>query len=75
MLVAMCFVEVLSRRSDTVARVDGLSALHHDGGAIEAGLEPGTFLGLTAARTAFAAAGCLRVERRDVRQSHQKEPP
>jgi ABC-2 type transport system permease protein len=48
-LVAMYFVEVLGRISETVGRVDVLSAFHYYGSAIEDGLDPGAFLGVTAA--------------------------
>ena len=67
-LVAMYFVEVLGRISDTLGRVDAISAFHYYGSAIEDGLDPVAFLGLMAAGAVLAAAGCLLFERRDVRR-------
>jgi hypothetical protein len=67
-LVAMYFVEVLGGLSDTVARVDGVSAFHYYGSAIEHGIDPGAFVGLTAAGILLAATGCLLFERRDLRR-------
>ena len=67
-LVAMYFVEVLGRLSDTVARFDELSAFHYYGSAIENGIDPGAFVGLTAAGLALAAVGCVLFERRDIRR-------
>jgi ABC-2 type transport system permease protein len=68
LLVAMYFVEVLGRISETVARFDGLSAFHYYGSAIEDGFDPAAFLGLTAAALALAAVGCVLFERRDIRR-------
>jgi ABC-2 type transport system permease protein len=67
-LVAMYFIEVLGRLSDTVARFDGVSAFHYYGSAIENGIDAGAFVGLTAAGLSLAAAGCLLFERRDIRR-------
>lgn len=64
----MYFVEVLGRLSETVGRVDVLSAFHYYGSAIEDGLDPGAFVGLVAAGVALAAAGGLLFERRDLRR-------
>ncbi len=66
-LVGMYFLEVLGKLSDTVATVDGLSAFHYYGSAIEDGIDPVAFVGLTAAGLLLAAAGALLFERRDVR--------
>lgn len=67
-LVAMYFIEVLGRLSDTVARFDGVSAFHYYGSAIENGIDAGAFVGLTAAGLTLAAVGCLLFERRDIRR-------
>lgn len=67
-LVASYFVEVLGRLSDTIARVDALSAFHFYGSAIEDGLDPAAFLGLIAAGLVLAGVGCVLFERRDLRR-------
>jgi len=66
-LVAMYFVEVLGKLSASVAAVDGLSAFHYYGSAIEDGIDPAGVAGLVAAGLLLAAAGCALFERRDVR--------
>lgn len=66
--VAAYFVEVLGRLSDTVARVDVLSAFHFYGSAIEDGLDPAAFFGLIAAGLVLAGIGCVLFERRDLRR-------
>ena len=65
-LVAMYLVEVLGKLSDAMAKVDGLSAFHYYGSAIEDGLRPGAFAGLILAGLVLAAAGTLLFEHRDV---------
>ena len=67
-IVAMYFVEVLGRISDSVASVDAFSAFHYYGSAIESGIDAGAFVGVTAAGVVLAAAGCLLFERRDLRR-------
>jgi ABC-2 type transport system permease protein len=67
-LVAMYFVEVLGRVSDSVASVDVVSAFHYYGSAIENGIDAGAFIGITAVGVALAALGCLLFERRDLRR-------
>jgi ABC-2 type transport system permease protein len=66
-LVAMYFLEILGKLSDTVAAVGGLSAFHYYGSAIENGIDPTAFAGLTAAGVVLAAVGGALFERRDVR--------
>jgi ABC-2 type transport system permease protein len=66
-LVGMYFVEVLGKLSDTVGAVDGLSAFHYYGSAIEDGIDPAGFVGLLAAGVVLAAVGCVLFERRDIR--------
>jgi ABC-2 type transport system permease protein len=66
-LVAMYFLEVLGKLSDVVARFDGVSAFHYYGSAIENGIDPAAFAGLTAAGIALAAVGSALFERRDLR--------
>ena len=66
-LVGMYFLEVLGKLSDTVAKADGLSAFHYYGSAIENGIDPVAFAGLTAAGLLLAAVGAVLFERRDVR--------
>jgi ABC-2 type transport system permease protein len=65
-LAVMYLVEVLGKLSDAFAAVDGLSAFHYSGSAIEDGLEPASFAILVAAGALLAAAGCVLFERRDV---------
>ena len=49
-----------------MAEVDGLSAFHYYGSAIEDGLDPAACAGLTIAGVLLATAGCALFERRDV---------
>lgn len=65
-LAVMYLVEVLGKLSGTMAKVDGLSAFHYYGSAIEDGLDPLAVAGLTAAGVLLAAVGCALFERRDV---------
>ena len=65
-LAVMYLMEVLGKLSDAFATVDGLSAFHYYGSAIEDGLDPGAMAILLAAGIALAAAGCALFERRDV---------
>jgi ABC-2 type transport system permease protein len=66
-LVAMYFLEILGKLSDAVATVDGLSAFHYYGSAIENGIDPVSFAGLTVAAGVLVAVGAWLFERRDVR--------
>lgn len=63
----MYFLEVLGKLSDTVAAVDGLSAFHYYGSAIEDGIDPAGFAGLVAAGLVLAAVGFALFDGRDVR--------
>ena len=65
-LAVMYLMEVLGKLSDAFATVDGLSAFHYYGSAIEDGLDLGSFAILVAAGVVLAAAGCVLFERRDV---------
>jgi len=65
-LAVMYLMEVLGKLSDAFASVDGLSAFHYYGSAIEDGLEPGAMAILLAAGVVLAAVGCALFERRDV---------
>ena len=65
-LVAMYLVEVLGKRSDTFAAVDGISAFHYYGSAIEEGFDPASAAILVAGGALVAAVGCALFERRDV---------
>ena len=65
-LAVMYLMEVLGKLSGAFATVDGLSAFHYYGSAIEDGLEPGAMAILVAAGIALAVAGCALFERRDV---------
>jgi ABC-2 type transport system permease protein len=65
-LVAMYLVEVLGKLSDAMAEVDGLSAFHYYGSAIEDGLDLVACAGLLVAGLLAAAAGCALYERRDI---------
>ncbi len=65
-LAVMYLMEVLGKLSDAFAAVDGLSAFHYDGSAIEDGLDLGSFAILVVAGALLAAAGCVLFERRDV---------
>jgi ABC-2 type transport system permease protein len=65
-LVAMYLVEVLGKLSDVFAAIDGLSAFHYYGSAIEDGLDPGASAILIGAGLLLAIAGCVLFERRDV---------
>ncbi len=65
-LVAMYLVEVLGKLSDAFAAVDGLSAFHYYGSAIEDGFDPGGAAILVIAGALLAAAGCALFERRDI---------
>ena len=65
-LAVMYLVEVLGKLSDAFAAVDGLSAFHYYGSAIEDGFDPGSAAILVTAGALLAAAGCVLFERRDV---------
>lgn len=65
-LVAMYLVEILGKLSDTFAAIDGLSAFHYYGSAIEDGLDPAAMAILLLAGTLLAAVGCALFERRDL---------
>ena len=65
-LVTMYLVEVLGKLSDAFAAIDGLSAFHYYGSAIENGLDLASCATLIAAGVLLAVAGCLLLERRDV---------
>jgi beta-exotoxin I transport system permease protein len=65
-LVAMYLVEVLGRLSDAFAAIDGVSAFHYYGSAIEDGLDPVSCAILIGAGVLLAAIGCALFERRDV---------
>ena len=65
-LAVMYLMEVLGKLSDAFATVDGLSAFHYYGSAIEDGLDPGASAILVAAGAVLAAVGCALFERRDV---------
>jgi ABC-2 type transport system permease protein len=65
-LALMYFVEVLGSFSDTIAAIDGLSAFHYYGSAIERGIDPVHAAGLVASGLALTAVGCMLFERRDV---------
>jgi ABC-2 type transport system permease protein len=65
-LVAMYLVEILGKLADAFASVDGLSAFHYYGSAIEDGLDAGSCAVLIGAGLLLAAAGCLLFERRDI---------
>jgi ABC-2 type transport system permease protein len=65
-LAVMYLMEVLGKLSDAFATVDGLSAFHYYGSAIEDGLDLGSCAILVAAGVLLAAAGCVLFERRDV---------
>jgi ABC-2 type transport system permease protein len=65
-LVVMYLVEVLGKLSDAFAALDGLSAFHYYGSAIEDGLDPASVAILLAAGAALAALGSRLLERRDV---------
>lgn len=66
-LVLMYFVHVLASLSGTVHAVDGLSAFHYYGAAIQDGIDPVRACVLLAAGIVLAAAGALLLERRDIR--------
>jgi ABC-2 type transport system permease protein len=65
-LAVMYLVEVLGKLSEAFAAVDGLSAFHYYGSAIEDGFDPGSAAILLAAGALCAALGCALFERRDV---------
>ncbi len=65
-LLVMYLVEVLGKLSDTMAKVDGVSAFHYYGSAIEDGLDPAACAGLAGAGVLLAAVGCVLYERRDI---------
>ena len=65
-LVAMYLVEVLGKLSGTFAKLDGFSAFHYYGSAIEDGLDPAACAILIGAGLLLAAIGCVLFERRDV---------
>jgi ABC-2 type transport system permease protein len=66
LLALMYFVEVLGNLSDAIGAVDGLSAFHYYGSAIEHGIDPVHAAGLVAAGLGLTAVGCVLFERRDV---------
>ncbi len=65
-LAVMYLMEVLGKLSDAFGAVDGLSAFHYYGSAIEDGLDLGSFAILVVAGALLGAAGCVLFERRDV---------
>jgi ABC-2 type transport system permease protein len=65
-LVAMYLVEILGKLSDTFAAIDGLSAFHYYGSAIEDGLDPVGIATLVGSGLLLTAAGSLLFERRDI---------
>jgi ABC-2 type transport system permease protein len=65
-LTLMYLMGVLGKLSDAFGTVDGLSAFHYYGSAIDDGLDPGACAILAAAGTVLAAVGCALFERRDV---------
>ena len=65
-LAVMYLMEVLGKLSDAFASVDGLSAFHYYGSAIEDGLDPGACAILIATGVFLAAVGCALFERRDI---------
>jgi ABC-2 type transport system permease protein len=65
-LVAMYLIEVLGKLSNAFAAVDGASAFHYYGSAIEHGLDPVSCAVLVGAGLLLAAVGGILFERRDV---------
>lgn len=65
-LVGMYVLDLVGRLDPSLDWVRYASVFRYYGNAIESGIEPLSFLGVTAAAVALAALGALRFERRDL---------
>lgn len=65
-LVAMYVIDLVGKLAVPMAPLRRLSAFRYYGSAIQDGIDPLAFAGLTLAGVALAAAGALLFERRDV---------
>ena len=66
-LAAMYVIDLLGKVADPMEPLRYLSAFRYYGSAIQDGIDPAAFAGLTVAAAALAAAGAVLFERRDVR--------
>jgi ABC-2 type transport system permease protein len=65
-LVAMYVVDLLGKTAEPMEPLRYLSAFKYYGSAIQDGIDPAAFAGLTAAAAVLAACGAVLFERRDV---------
>jgi ABC-2 type transport system permease protein len=68
LLVAMYVLDLVGRLDTSLDGVRYASAFRYYGKAVESGIKPVAFLGLTAVALALAAAGALLFDRRDLTQ-------
>ena len=65
-LVGMYVIDLVGKIADPIEPLRYISAFRYYGSAIQNGIEPLAFAGLTLAGIALATAGALLLERRDV---------
>jgi len=65
-LVAMYVIDLLGKLDESISGVRYASIFKYYGNAIEAGIEPAAFVGLTALALVLTAVGALLFERRDL---------
>jgi ABC-2 type transport system permease protein len=66
-LVGMYVIDIAGKLSEPIEPVRALSAFKYYGSAIQNGIDPVAFAGLTLAGVALAAAGAFLLDRRDIR--------
>jgi ABC-2 type transport system permease protein len=66
-LVAMYVIDLVGKLADPIEPLRRVSAFRYYGSAIQDGIDPAAFAGLSLAGAALAALGALLFERRDVR--------
>jgi beta-exotoxin I transport system permease protein len=65
-LVTMYVIDLVGRLDTSLSGIRYLSVFKYYGNAIEDGIDPVAFIGVTAAAIALAALGARLVERRDL---------
>jgi ABC-2 type transport system permease protein len=66
-LIGMYVLDLVGKLADPVEALRYVSAFKYYGSAIQDGIDPSAFAGLTVAGLLLAVAGALAFERRDVR--------
>jgi ABC-2 type transport system permease protein len=66
-LVGMYVIDLVGKLADPIEPLRVLSAFKYYGSAVQDGIDPLAFAGLTLAGVALAAAGAFLLERRDIR--------